>query len=219
MRGPLSRFTAIAVGLCGALVAIQAAEALGVRVPRTLVLLAASAAAVVSATVAVRHIAFIWRGPMIIGFRRPEGRLCDSWEATTIRAAAQLRGTLGGAGHLYPRRLVLSSIAWGAASGTCIALVLPEHGAAPVVPVAILVISGGLAMMFPAEPFYYRETAGGCVVAFPVEVCQRMLRAAGSRPVLTPQAIGACPPSEPRAPNGSPVQTGGEAGPEEEAER
>lgn len=194
LRGGVTRFTAIAVGACGALVAFETAEAFGAHVPRTLVLLAASACAVLAATVALRHVAFIWRGPVIVAFRRPEGRLCDSREAEAVRSAAQLRGTMGGAGHLHPRRLAFSAVAWGAASAQCVALVVPDHRPTSFAPLAVLVLASGLAVIFPPDPFYYREAAGGCVVVFPVDACVRVLRAAGARALPTPVLIGAAMP-------------------------
>jgi hypothetical protein len=177
---------------------MELARAAGAEVPDTAGLLGASAAAVSAATVAIRNIFFVWRGPVILSFRRGDAMLCDAREASTVRAAAQLRGTMGGAGYLHPRRLVVSATAWAAVSVQSLALVSPQRTPTTFIPLAVAVGATVLTALFPASPFFYRETGGGCVVAFPPRVCRSVLDAAGVEPALTPIAIGMAAVGQPR---------------------
>jgi hypothetical protein len=207
----VTRFTAAAIGACVALAALEVARAFGVAMPRASGVAAASIAAVLAATVAVRHAAFVWRGPVVVSFRRREGMLCDAREAGAVRAAAQLRGTLGGAGHLFPRRLLVSALGWGAASVQALALLLPERSTGTFAPLVAVLALGGLAVLFPAVPFYYREAAGGCVVAFPAETCMRLLDASALAPAPVPVELGVGAVTRAGEPDGSSVATDGEA--------
>lgn len=212
MPSGVTSFTAAAIGACAALAALEVGQAFGVAMPRASVVAAASTAAVLAATVALRHVAFVWRGPVIVSFRRREGMLCDAREAEAVRAAAQLRGTLGGAGHLFPRRLLVSALGWGAASVQALALLLPERSAGTFAPLVAVLVLGGLAVLFPAVPFYYREAAGGCVVAFPSEACMRLLDASALEPAPVPVELGVGAASRAGERDGSPEATGGDAG-------
>jgi hypothetical protein len=165
---------------------VEALLAFGYQVPRAAATLVHSAAAVLALTAAIRHLVFIWRGPVIVGFRREESTLCDARESDAVRSAAQLRGTMGGAGFVHPRRLVISASAWAAAAAQAIAFVAPGRGGTTFVPIAVAGLAAALAMWFPATPFYYREAAGGCVVVFPIDACSRLLRAAELAPPPTP---------------------------------
>jgi hypothetical protein len=165
---------------------VEVAEAIGLEAPRPVVAVLGSFAAVLAASVAVRHLSFIRRGPVIADYHRGEGLLCDARESAAIRAAAQLRGTLGGAGHLYPRRLVISAAAWAAAALQAVLLVLPEHDAGRFLPVVLLGVTTAAFARFPAIAFYYRETAGDCVVAYPARICARILDAARLGPAPQP---------------------------------
>ncbi len=191
MPSGVSRFTVGALGTCTALAVVEGAAELGVPVPRTGIVALGTAAAVLAATVAVRNLAYVRRGPLILAFQRREGMLCDARESAAIRAAAQLRGTMGGAGHLSPHRLALSAAAWAAAALQALMFVVPEHGPTTFLPLAWVVASGGLAVRFPAVPFYYREAAGGCVVAFPADVCARLLERARLAPAPSAMQIDA----------------------------
>jgi hypothetical protein len=186
----VTRFTAGAVGICAALAGIEIAHAFGAAVPHALALVSASACAVIAATVAARNVAFVRRGPVILAFPRGEAMLCDAREASVVRSAAQLRGTMGGAGYLHPRRLAFAATAWSAISAQALALVTQQRSAVTFVPLAIALVAGGLAAVFPARPFFYREAGGGCVLAFPPHVCRRLLDAAGATPALRPVALG-----------------------------
>ncbi len=186
----MSAFTTTTIAACVALAAVEAARLLGIEVPRTAAMLTASGTAVLAMTVAVRHVAFVWRGPVIVSFRRRDGMLCDANEAAVVRAAAQLRGTMGGAGHVHPHRLMLTAGAWAAASVQALVLVGPDRGLTRFVPLTAVIVAGALAAQFPAVPFYYREAAGGCVVAFPPGACALLLGAAALQPVR-PVELGA----------------------------
>jgi hypothetical protein len=186
----VTRFTAAAVGICAALAGIEIAHAFGAAVPHALALVSASACAVIAATVAARNVAFVRRGPVILSFPRGEAMLCDAREASVVRSAAQLRGTMGGAGYLHPRRLAFAATAWSAISAQALALVTQPRSAVTFVPLAIALVAGGLAAAFPARPFFYREAGAGCVLAFPPDVCGRLLDAAGGKPALRPIALG-----------------------------
>lgn len=186
----MTRFTVGAIGICGVLAGIEVARAVGADAPAAVALVVASVSAVVAATVAVRNVVFVWRGPVIRSFPRREAMLCDAREAQTIRAAAQLRGTMGGAGYLHPGRLVLSAAGWGAISVQSLALVSPQRTPATFLPLAVAVVAAGLVALFPASPFFYREAGGGCVLAFPPDACRRLLGAEGVEGALTPIALG-----------------------------
>jgi hypothetical protein len=189
----VTRFTAGAIVTCGVLAGIEVASAAGAQVPHAVAVIGASVVAVIAATVAVRNVVFVWRGPVILAFRRGDAMLCDAREASTVRSAAQLRGTMGGAGYLHPRRLVLSAAAWAAVSVQSLALLGPQRTPATFIPLGVAIGAAALSAVFPASPFFYREAAGGCVVAFPPQVCRRLLETAGVAPALAPIALGMCP--------------------------
>ncbi len=186
----VTRFTVGAVGFCGVLAGVEVADALGAELPHAVAAVAASTSAVIAATVAIRHVVFIWRGPVILGFPRDEAVLCDAREAASIRFAAQLRGTMGGAGYLHPSRLVVSATAWGAVSVQSLALLPPQRTAATFLPLAVLLVAAGLAALLPPAPFFYREASGGCVLVFPPDVCRSLLDRAGVEPALMPIELG-----------------------------
>jgi hypothetical protein len=97
---------------------------------------------------------------------------------------------MGGAGYLFPRRLVISAAAWGAVSVQSLALVAPNRTPATFLPLALALAAAWLAALFPASPFYYREAGGGCVLAFPPQTCRRLLDATGAEPALTSIVLG-----------------------------
>lgn len=130
------------------------AAAAGVGIPAVL---AASA----SALAAVR------RGPRIVEFGRDDAVMCSPEDAPVVRGAAQLRGTMGGAGHLHPRRLVLPATAWAAAAGSGAEALADGALLLGAWPAIVALLAAGLALVFPARPFYYREVTGGGVLASP----------------------------------------------------
>lgn len=205
MPSGVTRFTACALAACGVLAVAEVARVMGAAVPPTALVLLGSMTAVLAFTAAIRDVAFVWRGPVIVTFRRGDGVLCDARESAAVRAAASLRGTMGGAGHLYPRRLLFSAATWVATAAQALMLLLPDRGAATYLPFLWVLVGGALAARFPAIAFYYRETAGDCVVAFPVEVCERLLENARMAPTPRPMELAAlgAPASPADAPAGA----------------
>jgi hypothetical protein len=106
--------------------------------------------------------------------------VCGPAEAELVRAAAQLRGTLGGAGHLHRVRLALPAAAWCAAAAA--ALAGPEVlDVAPWTTLAGVLVTA--ALLFPAKAFFYREATGGRVVVHPASAREDLVRARGVPPV------------------------------------
>ncbi|HEX9049106.1 MAG TPA: hypothetical protein VF841_01080 [Anaeromyxobacter sp.] len=187
----MTRFTAGALAACGAFAAVEVLRAAGVAVHGRAFVLLGSTAAVVAATAAARNVAHVWRGPLIVDFQRGDGLLCDARESVAVRAAAQLRGTMGGAGYLHPCRLAFSASAWAAAAVQAVVLVSPDRGSWEYLPAAVGLVAVAFAGRFPATPFYYRETAGDCVVVFPAEAASRLLAGARLSPTPSPMALAA----------------------------
>lgn len=184
MRG-VTRVTGAAACAAGTLAALQVARASGVVVPRPALVVAAVVSMVLAAAVSARTVAFVWRGPDIISFRRRDAVLCDAAEAAAVRTAAQLRGTMGGAGHVHRFRLAFPAIAWAAVAAQSAAfLVAGEAGPAPW-PLAIAFPAALLSLLLPARSFWYREVTGGCVLAHPCPACLHLLQVAGVGPALT----------------------------------
>lgn len=135
----------------------------------------ALAAAPLSFALAIRSGTGIWRGPALIRFPVEHAVLRCGAEAEQIRAAAQVRGALGGAGHVHPARLVLAVAAWGLA-GTVAACA--AAGAASPVPckpmVALTILAVVARISLPARPFWYRERQDGSVVLYPPSAAARV---------------------------------------------
>lgn len=141
------------------------------RVSATVTAQAVSAAAVAALGLAVvaagRNAASVWRGPALRPFPHDDAVCCSPSQAAVVRAAAQLRGTLGGAGHVHPRRLALPAFGWLAAAAFALEAVFD-----PMDPAMLLWAGGALALwsaaaMLPARPFFYREAVGGRLVIHP----------------------------------------------------
>ena len=185
MPSGVTRFTVWALAACAGFAAVEVAEELGAPVPRGGLEVLGTLAAVLAAMAAIRNVAHVRRGPSIVEFQRRDATLCDARESAAIRAAAQLRGTMGGAGYLFPRRLAFSAVGWAATGVQAALLAVPEHGTATFLPLGVAVLAVLLTARFPAIPFYYRETVGQCVVAFPADACSRLLEAARLAPTPT----------------------------------
>jgi hypothetical protein len=130
-------------------------------------------------------VAFVWRGPELVGFRRRDAVLCDVAESAAIRAAAQLRGTTGGAGHVYRLRLAFPAIAWAAVAAQSAGFLRSDLGPPENWPLAVVLPAALLALLFPARSFWYREVTGGCVIVHPPRACVDALESAGVGPALT----------------------------------
>jgi hypothetical protein len=158
----------VAVATSGAFLALLGARCLGAFVPKAQLIVCAAVAAPIALAAGVQRIVYLWRGPPIVSFSRIEAVRCSAAEAEAIRAAAQLRGTLGGAGHLHRSRLVLhalASLAAGSLAG--FALLSPKSDAGGTWSFAVVAGTGVLAVLLPARPFYYREATNGDVLVSP----------------------------------------------------
>lgn len=157
------------------LVVIGLVHAAGADVPRSVELAAALVAAPIAAAGAILAIAAVWRGPTIVSFSRDDAVPCTAGEAAFVRASSQLRGLIGGAGHLYPRRLVLPALAWLAAAvvGLCGLVPRLELAVGPWA-VVLAFAAAFLAILFPARPYFYRDTTGGGAVVAPASAAYRL---------------------------------------------
>lgn len=146
------------------LVALREAE-----VPITPVALSVGAALslVLSVAGAARSAWGAWRGPRLAPFPNDDALACRPPEAAIVRAAAQLRGTLGGAGWVHRGRLALSTGAWVAAALSALAVLGDPEGARVLVPAVATLALGAAAVRFPARPFYYREATNGWLLVHP----------------------------------------------------
>jgi hypothetical protein len=183
------RFSGIGTVAGGAWIALQglsAARHLGAAVPEASVAAASAVTAGLALAVAARTVSWAWRGPLIVPLPEDDVAVCGPAEAEDVRAAAQLRGTMGGAGHLHRGRLALPVAAWACAAAA--ALATPE----PLVAASWITLLGAFAtaaLVFPAKAFFYREATGGRVVLHPASAREELRR--GGRP-------GAVVPGQPR---------------------
>jgi hypothetical protein len=140
---------------------------------------AAGAAVALAAAFALacQNAVHAWRGPVLVDFRRDEAVLCGPAEAEVVRAAALLRGTMGGAGYVSRARIAFPAIAWVAAAFIAgSAIVDPTLGSVPAWPFAVLALFAGAAVVFPARPFYYREANEGFLLLHPEDAWVRLAR-------------------------------------------
>jgi hypothetical protein len=164
---------------------MQAVRALGAAVPAPALLAVAALCSALAAILAGSWLAAIWRGPTLVSFSMRHAVLCDVAEAGAVRSAAQLRGTMGGAGYLHRFRAVFPAAMWTAVTVQSAALVAGRAETPVVWPLAAVLVAGGLTLALPARAFWYREVSGGCVLVYPAAVCVRVLQAAGVAPALT----------------------------------
>jgi hypothetical protein len=153
-----------------ALVTVAGLRAVEIDVPHLAVVAAALLGGPIAIVAALQVIGSIWRGPAIRRFSRNESVHCGAEYAAVVRQGAQLRGTMGGAGHLHPRRLVFPAVAWGAAAFAGVEILAHPTAPAGAVWAAIVAVAAVAgAFLFPAKPYYYREATGGGVVVSPPE--------------------------------------------------
>lgn len=180
--GSVSALTVGAVLACAAFAVTMGAAFAGMD-PATAAQLSSicgATAALLSATCAVRSVASIWRGPRILSFGRDDAVLCPPDTAHAIRNAAQIRGTMGGAGWVYRWRRLLPAIGWAAAAVLALEALGSMHAIAASWPLLAIVPGGLAAMLLPARPFYYREVNGGGVLVSPQGAPARLGVATGA---------------------------------------
>ncbi|HET8542438.1 MAG TPA: hypothetical protein VFL83_21370 [Anaeromyxobacter sp.] len=181
----MRRISGIGAVAGGAWVALQALSAIrdaGAGIPSSSLAAAGVVAAALAGLAALRTASWAWRGPVIVPLPEDDVVVCCPPEAEAIRAAAQLRGTMGGAGHVHPGRLVLPAAAW--ASAAAAALAGPELlDAAPWI--AVLAASATAALALPARAFFYREATGGRVVLHPASSREELLRSPRARAAVS----------------------------------
>ena len=137
--------------------------------PRGLALVAVALAAPFAFFAFVGTIVSIWRGPPIVEFAPEEGVRCGEQASEPVRAYAQLRGTIGGAGHVHPVRLAFPAISWAAALVVGVRGISPALEAATPSPLTLAVAAAIGAWLFPSRPYWYREVMGGGAVVTPPE--------------------------------------------------
>ncbi len=152
-----------------ALEAVAGLHAVGVAVPPDVAIACVVVAGPLALAAGVRNVLAVWRGPPVIAFTGEAVR-CRPADALTIRASAQLQGTMGGAGHLHRSRLVFPIVAWAGVIvvGAEVAIPTALHGAGPW-PAVISAIAAFGAWLFPSRPYWYREMTGGGVLVTPPE--------------------------------------------------
>ncbi len=172
-----TRLTAATFGAWIVLLALVGARAAGAPLPPGAVVAGAAIALATAVAVAFQTMTHAWRGPVVVDFRREEAVLCGPAEAEVVRAAALLRGTMGGAGYADRARLAFPAIASVAAAfGAGAAVADPALGSVPAWPFAVVALSVGAAALFPARPFYYREANGGSLLLHPRDAWARLER-------------------------------------------
>lgn len=165
-----TKLTAATFGAWFVLLGLVGARAVGAPLPPEAVVAGAAIALATAVAVAVQTVTQAWRGPVVVDFRREEAVLCGPAEAAVVRAAALLRGTMGGAGYVCRTRIAFPAIASVAAAVIAgSALLDPTHTAVPVWPFVVLALSAGASAVLPARPFYYREANGGALLLHPAD--------------------------------------------------
>ena len=176
--GGLTATNVAAAAVWLALTLAGLARAAGGAIPEPIFVICVAVAAPIALAAAGHTIAAYWRGPTIHSFRRDESIVLSSDEAAFVRLSSQLRGTMGGAGFLYPRRIFLAAVAWMLAAAEGVSLLSRDAGVATLVLVAASVASASVAFFFPARPYYYLEAAGGSALLSPPSVAYRLKRRA-----------------------------------------
>jgi hypothetical protein len=190
------------------LVTIAGLRLAGFAISPPMQLACGAVAAPIAAACAVAAVFAISRGPRIIAFERGDAVTCKPAQAQAVRDAAQLRGTMGGAGHVYPARLAFPVAAWvGAAiSGTEVVSTGILRVAGPW-PLAVALSAAFAALLFPARPFWYRVVTGGGVLVTPPTAAALLV----ARSLDEDGGAGAAEPDEaPDARRRPPARRGGE---------
>ncbi len=152
---------------CGAVVLASTLYWVDESKARVPVLVSSAAALPFALIVSIRTIAWVWRGPVIVRFPLEEAALVSGSDADRVRNAAQLRGTMGGAGHLRRSRLVIRAAAWTSISAALASTMLDASKGITAAWAVAAVVAAIVARAFPATPFWYREARGGGVLVHP----------------------------------------------------
>ncbi len=173
----MRRISGIGAAAGGAWVGLQGLSAVrevGDVLPSATVGVASAVTAGLAIAAAVRTATSAWRGPRVEPLPEDDLAVCSPDEAESVRGAAQLRGTLGGAGHVHRRRLALPALGWTFAAGA--ALAGPDaYDLVPWVTALGVCVAASLAL--PAKAFLYREATGGRVVVSPAAAREELLTA------------------------------------------
>jgi hypothetical protein len=152
-----------------ALVSVAGFRAAGFSVSTTTQVACGVIAIPIVLAAALQTIISVWRGPRVIAFERSDAVRFGPDEADAVRAAAQLRGTMGGAGYVFPARLAFPVVSWlgalGAGTEGLVPGVIEIAGAWPP---AVAASAALVAWLFPSRPYWYREVTGGGVLVTPL---------------------------------------------------
>jgi hypothetical protein len=176
-----SKFVALALAVTAASFVAFALDLTGHSLSLNLTKALALASAPLAAALAARNAAAYWRGPALVHFPVEYAVLCYGQEAETVRSAAHLRGALGGAGHLHPRRLAFPVIAWLAAA-TALGYVALGGAGMPGCQRALAVMALALVarVVLPPRAFWYRERRDGSLVVYPAAIRSRVSAGPGA---------------------------------------
>jgi hypothetical protein len=174
--------------ISGSLLALLVARRVGAAVPPRAILVCAGVAVPLAVSAALQRLVHAWIGPPVESFSQLEAVRCPAAEAEAVRTAAQLRGTLGGAGHLCRGRLLVHATACAAAATLAGAVLVGEEAdARSGWHLAAVAATGVGALLLPARPFFYREAMNGeLLVTPPFALGQLVVR--GSSPTPPPIA-------------------------------
>jgi hypothetical protein len=198
VRGTL---TVATLAAAATLVALLGAHALGAAVPGRAVLGCAGVVVPLAAAAAVQRAVHLWRGPPVVSFSNADAVRCGGADAEAVRVAARLRGTLGGAGHLFPGRVALHAVACLAAAALgAYVLVGGEDTVGGWLP-AVFAAGGAGVVLLPARPFYYREAMNGEVLVTPA-IAPSLLAWERSAAVASGRVVRAAPSPLPDRGNG-----------------
>lgn len=168
------------------LVGSSGASAAGLTLPCGPVALAIVLAAPVALLALVTTLGSVWRGPPIISLVPEQTARCGPEDARLVRDAAQLRGAMGGAGHVHRSRLVFPAVAWtsallAGADGVAGCAFTPPGPWVFLAAVAAVIA----AWLWPSRPYWYLEADGGGALVSPPETVAAICSARAGDPIST----------------------------------
>lgn len=181
-----SKLSALALAATGLSLILVGADFAGYPIPENVTRDLALVSAPLAAVLAIRTAAAYWRGPTLLHFPVEYALLCHGGEAEAIRGSANIRGALGGAGHLHRGRLVFPVVAWLAAA---VVLAHVALGAADRQEFRRALTIWAFALVaravLPPRPFWYRERRDGSIVVYPASIRARVDARLPKRPDST----------------------------------